>query len=135
MNGSTLHPMVKFISEHIKNPPEMSDKTRIMEYMHILENPESQTAYKCFALNGLSYIIIKHGPGILDVYGAIPVIIDQLKSNNPLIEFEAIRTIHYLTKHGADIYDEIKYPLKDVLTRKSTPEHLREFGKDLILSG
>jgi hypothetical protein len=118
--------MVKFIAEHVKDPLLIDDKTRINEYMNILENPESSIAYKCFALNGLGRIANTHGAAILDVYDAVPVIISELKSDDPIICFEAARCVRCITKHDGEGCVAI-HLLQDVIARVDVPDHLKVF--------
>lgn len=118
---------------NIKDPIPVDDKSRIHEYIDIIENTSSSIVSKYCAIKFLGLICQRYGYNILEIFDAVSCITDNINSDITQIKFESLRSCYILMKHGG--YDEIKQfiPLINELYKSdSEPLFIKDICSRLI---
>lgn len=137
MTYDRIDQFMQWIKTHAHDPLPMDSTIRLNEYMEVLSTIESPIMYKDFAIKGIGMLILKYNYNLVVISGALPLLKDQLLSNNDILIYQSIRTLNYIVIQGGspDLFqNHIQDALKIILSKQSLPLHIKQHGSNLYFS-
>jgi hypothetical protein len=124
----------EWIQNNVKDPVLMDDKSRLHELLDVLSSDDTSIPFKDFALKGLGMMAIKYSADPIILCGAIPLIKNQLNSQNPILIAQSIRTLLFIANNGGDeeiMREKVHMIVRNIASEKNTPQHIKNMGLTL----
>jgi len=126
--------LMEWIKVNIKDPIPMDDKSRMHELLDVLSSDEISISFKDFALKGLGMMAVKYSADFIILCGALPLIKNQLLSNNPILISQSIRTLTFIANNGGEkdiMHEKVHMIVREISSNKNTPKHIKDQGTKL----
>ena len=77
---------------------------------------------------------VKYSADFIILCGALPLIKNQLLSNNPILISQSIRTLTFIANNGGEkdiMHEKVHMIVREISSNKNTPKHIKDQGTKL----